>query len=61
MIPKVIRDTLGIIPGDEISFVLEERAVRMEPIRVKPSLLGMLAGLELTAELEADRRKETDR
>ncbi len=61
VIPKVIRDTLGIIPGDEISFVLEERAVRMEPIRVKPSLLGMLAGLELTAELEADRRKETDR
>ena len=61
VIPKEMRDRLGIIPGDEVSFVLEERAVRMEPINVKPSLLGILAGLELTAELEADRRKETDR
>ena len=61
VIPKVMRDRLGIIPGDEVSFVLEERAVRMEPIHVKPSLLGILAGLELTAELEADRRKETER
>lgn len=61
VIPKSMRYKLGIIPGDEVVFALEEHAVRMKPIHVKPSLLGTLAGLGLTAELEADRRNETNR
>lgn len=61
VIPKAIRDHLGIVPGDEIDFSLEDDAVRMEAVRPSPSLRGSLAGLGLTAMLEADRNKERDR
>ena len=61
VIPKAIRDRLGIVPGDEVDFALENDAVRVEPVREIRSLRGRLAGLELTAALEADRRAERDR
>ncbi len=58
VIPKSIRDQLGIAPGDEIDFSVEEDAVRMEAVRDRAPLRGSLAGLGLTAMLEADRREE---
>ena len=61
MIPKPMRDRLGIVPGDEVDFVLEDDAVRVELRRGRPSLRGQFAGLGLTAALEADRRAELGR
>ena len=61
MIPKAMRDQLGIAPGDEVDFSLEDDAVRVEPRRERPSLRGQFAGLALTAALEADRRAERGR
>ncbi len=61
VIPKAIRDQLGIVPGDEIDFSLEDDAVRMEAVRDSTSLRGSLAGLGLVSILEADRRRERDR
>jgi AbrB family looped-hinge helix DNA binding protein len=61
VIPKRIRDQLGIVPGDDVDFALEEGAVRVEPVRFRPSLRGALAGVALTEALEADRRTERDR
>jgi AbrB family looped-hinge helix DNA binding protein len=61
VIPKAIRDQLGIVPGDEIDFSLEEDAVRMEAVRGRAPLRGALAGLGLSSMLEADRRRERDR
>jgi antitoxin PrlF len=61
VIPKVMRDHLGILPGDEVDFTLENDAVRIEPVHEIPSLRGHLAGLGLTTALEADRRAERDR
>jgi AbrB family looped-hinge helix DNA binding protein len=61
VIPKAMRDRLGIIPGDEVDFTLEDRAVRVEPRRARQSLRGQFAGLGLTAMLEADRRAERSR
>jgi AbrB family looped-hinge helix DNA binding protein len=61
VIPKAIRDQLGIVPGDEIDFALEDDAVRMQAVRDHGSLRGSLAGLGLVSLLEADRRKERDR
>jgi AbrB family looped-hinge helix DNA binding protein len=61
VIPKAIRDQLGIVPGDEINFSLEDDAVRMEAVRRSDTLRGSLAGLGLTSMLEADRRKERER
>ena len=61
VIPKAMRDQLGIAPGDEVDFSLEEGAVKVEPLRGQASLRGSLAGLPLTATLEADHRREQER
>ena len=61
VIPKAMRDQLGIAPGDEVDFSLEDDAVRVEPRRGRPSLRGQFAGLALIAALEADRRAERGR
>jgi AbrB family looped-hinge helix DNA binding protein len=61
VIPKAMRDRLGILPGDEVDFALDDDAVRVAPVRERTSLRGSLAGLGLTAVLEADRRAERDR
>jgi AbrB family looped-hinge helix DNA binding protein len=61
VIPKALRDQLGIVPGDEVDFSMDDDAVRMEAVRNRPSLRGSFAGLGLTAALEADHRKERER
>jgi AbrB family looped-hinge helix DNA binding protein len=62
VIPKAMRDRLGIVPGGQVDFALEDDAVRVEPVRApRSSLRGTLAGLGLTAVLEADHRREQDR
>jgi AbrB family looped-hinge helix DNA binding protein len=61
VIPKVLRDQLGIVPGDEVDFALDDDGVRVAPVRERASLRGSLAGLGLTAELEADHGAEPDR
>jgi AbrB family looped-hinge helix DNA binding protein len=61
VIPKRMRDQLGIVPGDDVDFALEDGAVRVEPVHSRPSLRGTLAGVALTEALEADRRTERDR
>jgi AbrB family looped-hinge helix DNA binding protein len=61
VIPKSMRDVLGIVPGDEVDFALEDDAVRVEPLRHRTSLRGSLAGLSLTDALEADHRTERNR
>jgi bifunctional DNA-binding transcriptional regulator/antitoxin component of YhaV-PrlF toxin-antitoxin module len=56
-----MRDQLGIAPGDEVDFTLEDGSVRVEPRRERPSLRGQFAGLALTAALEEDHRAERGR
>jgi AbrB family looped-hinge helix DNA binding protein len=60
VIPKAMRDRLGIIPGDQVDFALEDDAVRVEPVWARSSLRGTLAGIGVTAVLEADHRMEQD-
>jgi AbrB family looped-hinge helix DNA binding protein len=61
VIPKPMRDRLGIVPGDEVEFELADDAVRLTPVHEGSTLRGSLAGHRLTDELEADRRAERDR
>jgi AbrB family looped-hinge helix DNA binding protein len=63
VIPKNLRDRLGIVPGDEVECALDEagQAVRVEPVRDRPTLRGSLAGLGLVTELKADHRSEASR
>jgi antitoxin PrlF len=61
VIPKAMRDRLGIVPGDEVEFELVDDAVRLAPVHEGATLRGSLVGWPLTDELEADRRAERDR
>src|SRR5271157_982962 len=56
VIPKSMRDHLGIAPGDKVDFFLDGGGVRVEPVREQTSLRGSLAGRGLLSELEADHR-----
>ena len=58
VIPKRIRDALGIEPGDEVVCTLDGRAVRIVAARATGSLMGAFRGMALTEALEADRRSE---
>ena len=58
VIPKEMRDRLGLRPGDPVRFALDGRAVRVEAARPQTARKGLLAGHELVGLLEADRRAE---
>ena len=62
MIPKVLRDQLGILPGDEVVVNLDGVGVRVLPaVREDGSLMGSLQGLDLIATLEEEHRRERRR
>ncbi|MCU0272377.1 MAG: AbrB/MazE/SpoVT family DNA-binding domain-containing protein [Acidimicrobiales bacterium] len=65
VIPKELRDALGIEPGDEVSFWRDGDHVALRPTRHRPPLRGRFRGSPLTDELlaerEADRAREERR
>jgi AbrB family looped-hinge helix DNA binding protein len=61
VIPKHLRDALGLRPGDEVDWALVDGALTVEPVQSDHSMRGQLAGLSLVADLEKDRRRERDR
>lgn len=65
MIPKELRDELGIEPGDEVSFWRHGDHVAVRTVRTGPELRGRYRGSQLTEALEderaADRVRELSR
>ncbi len=65
VIPKQLRDELGIAPGDEVSFWLHDDHVAVRPATLRRPLRGRFRGEDLAAELvrerTADRRREAAR
>lgn len=61
VIPKDMREAIGIEPGDPVDFFLDDGGVRVEPVRSASGLRGRFSRLDLTGLLEADRRAERDR
>lgn len=65
VIPKALRDELGIEPGDEVIFWRHDDHVAVRPASQRRLLRGRLEGSllvdVLTAEREADRRREAAR
>jgi AbrB family looped-hinge helix DNA binding protein len=65
VIPKDLRDELGIEPGDEVSFWRDGDHVAVRPTRHRPSLRGRFQGSaltdDLTAQRHADRMREDQR
>ena len=55
VIPKKLRDELGIQPGDEVSFGRQEGVVIVRPVSGVAPLRGRYRGSSLTAELMAER------
>jgi AbrB family looped-hinge helix DNA binding protein len=58
VIPKQLRDELGLQPGVDVEFEADGEGVRVRPAKADHSLRGSLAGHDLVGRLEADRRGE---
>lgn len=58
VIPKEMRDRLGLRPGDPVRFQLDGETVRVEAATARTARKGLLAGHRLVDALEADRRAE---
>jgi len=59
VIPKSIRDRVGLHPGDEVDFELRgEDEVVLVAVKRSASLAGRFAGSGMATRLLADRRRE---
>ncbi len=58
VIPKDLRNLLGIEPGDEVTFWREDDRVALDRATSDRPLRGRYADLDLFGELEAERGKD---
>lgn len=61
VIPKELRDELGIEPGDEVSFWRHEDHVALRPAGRQRPLRGRFRGSNLTDELKHERAMDQTR
>jgi AbrB family looped-hinge helix DNA binding protein len=58
VIPKSIRDRVGLHPGDEVEFELREDEVVLTALKQPAGLAGRFRGSGMAARLLADREQE---
>lgn len=63
VIPKKVRDALGLEPGARLSLTVEGGRLVLEPLQRSPAeaLYGRAAGADLLGALEAEHREEVER
>ncbi len=61
VIPKELRDELGIEPGDEINFWRHDDHVALRPAHARAPLRGRFRGSHLADVLESERRADRAR
>ena len=61
VIPKGLRDAIGIHPGDEVEFWLDGDHVVVRRAQDRPSLKGRFAGMALRSVLQSERKKDKAR
>jgi len=61
VIPKAIRDELGIRPGDQVTVTRDGRGVRIVAAAALEDLRGAFKGSPLLEILEEGRRKDRER
>ena len=61
VIPKRLREQLGLQPGDEVTFWLDGDHVVVDPVRSDRPLHGRFAGHDLTLMLERERAADDRR
>ncbi|MDZ4064283.1 MAG: AbrB/MazE/SpoVT family DNA-binding domain-containing protein [Coriobacteriia bacterium] len=55
VIPKDIRDSLELRPGQKIEAILYDRRIELVPVRPISDMCGFLPGLDSDVPREADR------
>ena len=58
VIPKELREQLGMIPGMKVDFTLSNGGVDVRPHRARQSLGGSFKDIDLVADLLAERAHE---
>lgn len=55
VIPKTIRDLLGLRPGQKFQAIAYEDRIELIPVRRMKEMRGFLRGLDTTVDRESDR------
>ena len=55
VIPKDVRDSLGILPGQKVRVFAYADRIEMIPIRKPRQMRGFLAGIDTTVRRDRDR------
>ena len=55
VIPKKIRESLNLSPGQKVQMVAFENRIEMIPVRKISEMKGFLKGIDTTVEREKDR------
>jgi AbrB family looped-hinge helix DNA binding protein len=55
VIPKAIRQRLGLRPGQKVQAIAYEGRIELVPVRPMKELRGFLKGIDTRVEREADR------
>ena len=55
VIPKQVRERLGLNPGQKIEAIAFDDRIELIPIRLVQQLRGMVAGIDTNVEREPDR------
>ena len=55
VIPKAIREGLGLKPGQKVQTILYEGRIELIPLRTPRQMRGFLAGIDTDVERQADR------
>jgi AbrB family looped-hinge helix DNA binding protein len=55
VIPRKVRETLGIRPGERVQVFLYEDRIEFVPVKPMKRVRGFLEGIDTTVEREEDR------
>ena len=55
VIPRAIRDSLGLQPGQKIQALLYENRIELIPLKPIPQMRGFLKGIDTSVEREPDQ------
>jgi len=55
VIPKAIREELGLLPGQKVQAIVYGERIELIPVRPIKKMRGFLKGIETTIDREADR------